>query len=203
MSQRFWTADFHLSMTDILKYENRPFKDIEEHDSSLLNSCFQLSNKDDMIIHLGDLYTFKNDRGSEGGNKKPIDVVNKIPATFLNVRGNHDLNNKVKSLCESLRVHLGKRFLDVSASHYPSYDKHATDHFLQYDIHLCGHVHSSWRHCLDLTNHVLNINVGVDVWNYSIVSEQQLIRYIDSVLKLPSEKVNKIKILDSGKIIKV
>lgn len=132
-----------------------------------------------MLYHVGDLATFKADRGNTGLKTNPMEIVNQIPGMFMNIRGNHDINNKVKSICESMRLHLGKRYPDVSMSHYPSYDRRAKLHFLQGDIHICGHVHGLWKHCLDLDNQVLNINVGVDVWNYKLVSEQELIQYID------------------------
>lgn len=169
---RFYTADFHLGMTDILRFECRGiefggiFADINAMNSALLGSCLTKASATDTIIHAGDLYSFKQDRGNKGLLEKPNEVIERIPATFINVRGNHDLHNKVKSLCESMRISMGSRFPDVSISHYPSYDRHAKNCFVQGDIHLCGHVHSQWKHCLDLDNSVLNINVGVDVWNY-------------------------------------
>lgn len=101
---------------------------------------------------------------------------------FINLKGNHDVNNKVKSIGNVLRTKIGKH-LEVSISHYPSYDRHAEGTFKEGDIHICGHVHGKWKHCLDMTNKVLNINVGVDVWNYTIVTEDELIEYIDKVMK--------------------
>lgn len=206
MARRYWTSDFHLGMESILQFENRPFKTIEKHDAALLRSCCQHAKDDDTIIHVGDLFCYKQDSHAEkqglssnGSDKKPIELIDIIPATFVNIRGNHDLNNKVKSLCDSLRTKLSSRYLSVSVSHYPSYDPHAIGHFLSGDIHICGHVHGKWRHCLDLDNQVLNINVGVDVWNYSIISEDELIKYIDSILKLSKDKITKVKAIN-GKV---
>lgn len=193
MSQRWFTADFHLSMTDILKFEKRPFANIIEHDNALLLACNQKANAEDIIIHIGDLYSFGQDRGSPGGEEKPADIVKQISATFVNIRGNHDLNNKVKSVCDSMRTSLGKLLPNVSVSHYPSYHPKAFGNFRNGDVHLCGHVHRRWKHCLDLDHQVLNINCGVDVWDYSIVSEDELITYIIRVLKLPSEQLTKAK----------
>ena len=169
-------------------------------DEFFMNQCNSLA-KDDVLVHVGDLYSFKNDRNNVGGLKLPNEIINNMKATFINIRGNHDLNNKVKSLCESMRTRLGKSILNVSVSHYPSYDKRAVGNFLKYDIHLCGHVHRKWKHCLDVDNHVLNINVGVDVWNYRIIEEDFLIRYINSVLQLPHDKLFKVK-QENGKIVK-
>ena len=63
--QRFWTADFHLGMTDCLRFDRRgilyggPFKNIDKMNDSLLKSCMK-ANEDDIIIHVGDLASFKN-----------------------------------------------------------------------------------------------------------------------------------------------
>lgn len=98
----------------------------------------------------------------------------------------------MKSIATSLRTSLGPH-KNVSISHYPSYDAKAKGQFLPGDIHICGHVHSAWKHCLDMKHKVLNINVGVDAWNYKLVPEDKLIAYIDSVMKLKWEQVNKHK----------
>ena len=206
MAKRWFTSDWHLGMQSILQFEDRPFKMIEKHDAALLRSACQRAKPDDTIIHIGDLFCYKQDMhvgqkgmSVKGSDKKPKDVLADISATFINIRGNHDLNNKVKSLCESMRIKLGRRFPSVSVGHYPSYDIHAKDQFLPGDIRLCGHVHKKWKHCLDLDHSVLNINCGVDVWGYKIVSEDEIIQYIESVLKLPKEKVHKVKMIN-GKI---
>lgn len=203
MAVRFFTSDFHFGMTDILRFEGRPFSSIEKMNEAYLRSCNSRAKEDDTIIHLGDLASYKQDRGNVGLMQKPSELVKKLNATFVNVRGNHDLSNKVKSLCESLRLSLGKMYPDVSASHFPSYDSRAKDHFINGDIHLCGHVHREWKHCLDLTHQVLNINVGVDVWNHRIVSEEELIIYIGEVLKLPKSKLNKVVVNKNGTFRKV
>lgn len=205
MSKRFFTSDWHLQMKSILKFENRPFKTIEEHDNALISSCCLKTTKDDIIIHIGDLFCYKSDIHNNQNiieksiNIKPNYILNKIPANFINIRGNHDINNKVKSLCESMRIKLGKRFPSVSIGHYPSYDIHAKDSFINGDIRLCGHVHKKWKHCLDLDHSVLNINMGVDVWNYCIVGEDELISYIEKILNLPKDQIIKARLIN-GKI---
>lgn len=199
--KRLFCADFHLGMKDILKYENRPFKTVEEMNMHFIAECckkakvYKQTLEDgskfvvdkDIIIHAGDLAMF----GAAGLDFNPQRLIAQIPAMFINLKGNHDINNKVKSVGTSLRTKLGK-WKQVSISHYPSYDRRAYGQFLQGDIHICGHVHSAWKHCLDIKNKVLNINVGVDAWNYTLVSEEDLIAYIYSLQKLDLSKINKV-----------
>lgn len=156
----------------------------------------------DIIIHVGDLACFGSDREHEGLEVNPQEFIQKINASFINVKGNHDLNNRVKSVCTCMQTSLGKRFPNVTVGHYPSYDIRAKDTFREGWIHICGHVHGAWKHCVDTTNNVLNINVGVDVWNYRIVSEDELVQYVDEVLKTPRDKLNKVKIV-GNKIVRV
>lgn len=128
MSHRWFTADFHLGMSSILEYEERPFKTIDDMNNTYIDKCCNVS-RDDIIIHVGDLACFKQDRNSKGLDCKPEFMLKDVKAQFINVRGNHDLNNKVKSLCESMRIHLSKKFPDVSVSHYPTYDRRSFGHF--------------------------------------------------------------------------
>lgn len=83
-----------------------------------------------------------------------------------------------------MRTVLGSKYTAVSVSHYPTYDKRAKDQFLEGDIHICGHVHGKWKHCLDLTHKCLNINVGVDSWDYKMLSDDDLIKYVGKILLL-------------------
>ena len=210
--RRLFTADFHLGMKDILKYENRPFKTIEEMDKHFIMECCrkakvyketledgkQLTIDRDVIIHVGDLAMF----GEKGLTINPQILVSQIPAMFINLKGNHDVNNKVKSIGNVLRTKIGKHS-EVSISHYPSYDRHAEGTFKEGDIHICGHVHGKWKHCLDMTNKVLNINVGVDVWNYTIVTEDELIEYIDKVMKFDKNQLQRIIKAADGRYVRV
>lgn len=201
MAMRFYTADFHLGMEGILEYEDRPFQTIAQMNRALVNDCNEQAQVGDIIYHLGDLASWKQDRGKAGLSAKPMEIVGEqVDAMFLNIRGNHDINNKVVSVCESMRCHLGKRYPNVSMSHYPSYDTRSDGHFQKGDIHLCGHVHKRWRHCLDLSRNVLNINVGVDVWNYHIVSEDLLVDYLNKLFKLSPGQLFRCKSKPDGRV---
>ena len=176
----------------------RPFATIEQMNNHIISSVNSQATEDDLIIHVGDLAFFDTDL-----KIKPADMLAQIAATVINIHGNHDTTNKVKSLCESMRIHLGKKYTAVSVSHYPTYDKRAKDQFLEGDIHICGHIHNKWKHCLDLTHKCLNINVGVDVWNFKMLSEDDLIKYIDKILRLNTNEIYRVEVLNSGKVVHI
>jgi len=137
---------------------------------------------------------------SKGLEIKPYELLKDIRATFINIRGNHDLNNKVKSVCDSMHMFLSKRYPSVSLSHYPTYDRRIDPSCLTAPIHLCGHVHSSWRHCLDLDHKILNINVGCMVWGFKIVSDDELIAYLNKLFKKKPDQLFRCY-MQNGKLV--
>ena len=192
MAHRYFSADFHFGMESLLKIEKWPFKTIEQHDHALIKSCIERTKSNDIIYHIGDLATFKiNDNKTILKNLeiKPYTMLKDVQATFINIRGNHDLHNKVKSACESMTIYLNKRFPQVSLSHYPTYDYRIDPQCLIAPIHLCGHVHNAWKYCLDLDHRILNINVGCMQWNFSLISYEELITYLNGLFRLSPDKL--------------
>ena len=191
-------------MTEALVFDKMPFKSIEKHDAALLRSCIERAKPEDIIYHLGDLASFGQDNhvgmNSKGLNVKPYELIKDIPATFVNIRGNHDLNNKVKSICDSMHLFLSKRYPSVSLSHYPTYDRRIDKSCLTSPIHLSAHVHSSWKHCLDLDHKILNVNMGCMVWNWRIVSDDELIAYLNKLFKKTPDQLYRCKKNEHGKL---
>lgn len=204
MSRKFFTSDFHFRCSELMKIEKWPFKTIEKHDAALIRSCKERAKPDDIIYHLGDLALYHTDghykERAHGLDVKPAEVLKDIPATFINIRGNHDLNNKVKSVCDSMHMYLSKRYPSVSLSHYPTYDTRIDPSCLTAPIHLCGHVHGSWKHCLDLDHRILNVNVGCMMWGFKIVSDNELIEYLNSLFKKKPDELFRCKKQFNGKI---
>ena len=197
---KYLTADFHLGMTEALVFDKMPFKSIEKHDAALIKSCKERAKEGDIIYHLGDLASFKLDRGCKGLDVKPYELIKDIPATFINIRGNHDLNNKVKSVCDSMHMFLSKRYPSVSLSHYPTYDRRCDASCLTAPIHLCGHVHGAYKHCLDLDHKILNVNMGCMVWGWKIVSDDELIVYLNKLFKKTPDQLYRCKKNEHGKL---
>ena len=205
MAQRIWTADWHLGSTILLDKKvmgeaARPFKDVDAMKSAFLESTTKKVQTDDVLVHVGDFASYGIDRGYQGLKEKTSNIISKLPGKFINLRGNHDINNGVFCLGNSLNLSLGKRYPYVSASHYPSYDKRAVGTFTDGSVHICGHVHKKWKHCLDLTHSVLNINVGVDVWNYEVVTEEEVIKYLNFLFGKRSDELFRVKIVDKNKV---
>ena len=50
----FYTSDTHFCHKNILQHENRPFNDIDEMDTALIEQWNKTVGKKDTVYHLGD-----------------------------------------------------------------------------------------------------------------------------------------------------
>lgn len=95
----FFTSDSHFGHANIIKYCNRPFSSIEEHDEELIKRWNEKIGPYDIVFHLGD-FAF----ASESYIKSILERLNGIK--YL-VFGNHDWKRMTKYICD-------KYFEDVS-----------------------------------------------------------------------------------------
>ena len=86
-SDFFFTSDLHISHRNILKYDNRPFKNIEEHDQALINNINNKVNEKSCLFILGDVSMTSN--MSYLGK-----LLNQIKCDMVLIKGNHDSHLK-------------------------------------------------------------------------------------------------------------
>lgn len=189
---RFFTSDWHLGSTNILEYSSRPFKTAGEAASGLVDACNDVAHKADVVFHVGDFWLSGVDRHGKTPDENaltadPDDYLRFISARFVLLSGNHDDGHNVESDLKSMTVDLNRNYRDVHVSHYPSthgmYGGPRGGRTKRTRIALCGHVHDRWLLCYDAANGVLNVNVGVDVWDYRPVRDSQITELLDFVLK--------------------
>ena len=53
--KRFFISDLHFSHANILKYDNRPYSDIVEHDKGLIERWNSVVTDEDEVYILGDI----------------------------------------------------------------------------------------------------------------------------------------------------
>lgn len=211
MAKRFFTSDWHLNSEGTRIVCNRPFKTVEKMNERIIaNANSRAKTRSDIIIHVGDFCQrgddnhYRTEDMRSGENTNPSIFIDKIAATFVNIEGNHDDNNGVRSIGRNIITKIGN-FYDASIGHYPSWYADAKGTFIshrndpKWTIRLCGHVHGAWKHHLDFLNRILNINVGVDVWKYNIVSESDILGYIGSITKEVDEEFSKNDLRKSHK----
>ena len=134
----YYISDLHFFHSNILKFDNRPFDNLEEMHTTIINNWNnRITNKDTVFV-LGDFCW--------GKEEEWISILNQLNGKKVLIRGNHDLKN----MSSSLKKHFcdikdykeitdeGRR---VIMSHYPiimykgAYNK---------DIYmLYGHIHNT------------------------------------------------------------
>lgn len=176
MSKIFYTSDLHFGHENILRYENRPWKTVEEMDSALIGYWNQVVGRGDTVYVLGD-FCFK-------GAPKAIQYLRCLNGTIHLLRGNHDkfieqqtfkseleqspqFSQYVKN--EGWYKHMQDGDKEVVLCHFPILYWDGMDD--RGSIHLYGHMHSrpNMQH-----PHKDAYNVGVDVNNYRPVTLEQL-----------------------------
>ena len=76
----FFIADTHFSEESIMRYENRPFTNVENMNEELITNWNKLVGKEDEIYVLGDF----------GASGKEKEILNRLNGIKYLVKGNHD-----------------------------------------------------------------------------------------------------------------
>lgn len=165
----FFTADWHLGHTNILNFCNRPFKNIDEHDTALIANANNVVGEKGVCYHLGD-FAFKNET-------TVVEYRSQLLGEWHFVSGGHDrwIAKSSITIIEPPLLTLNfetsyKHPLAVVLCHY-AMRRWDRSHYGSY--HLYGHSHGS------LPGYGRSMDVGVDCWNYTPVS----LRYILDVLR--------------------
>ncbi len=155
---------------------------------TIIRNHNQRVKPDDVFYHLGD-FCFKNssDKKGEGTRTPAMEWESKLNGKIINILGNHDTKNNVKSLIiGALIKRSGHRIWLV---HKPQhYNKN-------YEINFVAHVHRSWSiklkgdHIFDKDGKIMVlesdlINVGVDVNNFMPQSFEKLIKKLNRYRKV-------------------
>lgn len=169
--RRFLTADTHYNHFNIIKYCNRPFVTLEEMNEVLIRNHNSRVKPEDEIYFIGD-FAFKNSIGGKIGEGLPIkaeDILKRLNGRFIFVRGNHDRNNSLNVITESLIIRYGN--YKYNLVHNPEYAD------IHYPINFCGHVHQSWKFKRIKKEGGFTdiINVGVDVNNFMPKTIEELL----------------------------
>lgn len=161
MEKTFFIADTHFGHSNIILYENRPFRDTEEMNKTIIENWNKTVDKQDTIFILGDFSLYKEAKTKE--------IVNSLNGNKLLVLGNHDNPNI-------------KYYLNLGFDHvydYPIiYDKfYILSHEPLYInsnmpyTNIFGHVHSN-KEYTDFSNQ--SFCVSVERINYTPISFSEI-----------------------------
>lgn len=165
----YFISDTHFNHSNIIKYCNRPFKDIKEMNNTLINNWNSVVKKDDIVYHLGD-FALADDQELK-------ELYSKLNGTIMLIRGNHD--GKSAKYYEEIGFKVLKN-APIKLDEYKLILSHVPvpNIKIPYDyINLHGHIHnkklidgySAKIYSLDK-----HINVSVDTINFKPLSLEEI-----------------------------
>ena len=136
----YFVSDTHFSHENIIKYCKRPFKDVEEHDATLIKNWNDVVPEDGIVFHLGDV--------AFGNPNRVNEILSQLNGTIYLIIGNHDWRRVVsehawrfKDMTQQLNMKIGKRHIILN--HYPMLAFSGAWRGENATYQLLGHVHTS------------------------------------------------------------
>ena len=112
----FFTSDTHFNHANIIRFCNRPFKNVEEMNESIVANWNEVVGMDDTVFHLGDFCL--------GGAAEWTRFLDRLNGKIYLILGNHDLKNirqgflgRFEHVAMQMRIEIGKR--KIYLCHYP------------------------------------------------------------------------------------
>lgn len=164
----YTTSDTHFGHKNVIRFSNRPFKDIDEMDEGLIKNWNETVTDNDTVYLLGDV-SFRN-------KSQTLDIFKRLNGDIKLCMGNHDqVIQKNQELQKRFSEIRDKYELQVTTtdddgepkllvmSHFPLlvWNKY---HHGSWHIH--GHCHGSMKYPFKMRI----LDVGVDVHNYVPIS---------------------------------
>lgn len=165
----YFSSDWHLFHTNVIKHDNRPFNNTEEMNEAIISN-FEHLTEQDTLCYLGDM--------SFGRPDKTLKLLNRLKCKIIYIYGNHDRELfKDKEFPKRFYKHYpqkeilidleeGKR-QRIMLNHY-SMDVWNQSHRQAWC--LFGHSHGS----LPDKPNTLSLDVGCNIWEYKPISYLQI-----------------------------
>jgi calcineurin-like phosphoesterase family protein len=172
------TSDAHFFHKNILKYDNRPFKDVHEMHDTIIKNWNSVVQNEDTVYYLGDV--------SYGSVNQTKGILNQLKGKIILIRGNHDKDkwiDKYKDRFESvhhyLELNINKQMYVLM--HYPilSFNK-----IYRGSIHICGHSHGNLQPIYNKQGQKLTakrIDVGCMNHNYYPINLERVHELVDNI----------------------
>ena len=143
MGKIFYISDLHIGHTNVIKFDGRPFSDIQEMEDTIVKNWNETVTNDDTVYILGDFCWLKENDW--------IRVLKLLNGSKVLIRGNHDLKEMSATLRRCFQdVKDYKEIVDngrkVILCHYPI-PFYKSD-YADYVYMLYGHLHITLEEAL-------------------------------------------------------
>ena len=159
--QTYFSSDYHLSHTNIIKYDDRPFANINEMNEVIIGNHNSVVKPEDHFYFLGDFAFSKK--------KEEIEVFMKqLKGKLFFIKGNHD-HTDTRKLYAKYGTYLGDMAEIVVESQsivLCHYAMKVWNKSHRGAWHLYGHSH----HSLPENQNSLSFDVGCNGWDYKPLS---------------------------------
>ena len=157
----FFTSDLHFGHRNIIKHCDRPFSNVDEMNSALIDNWNGVVGNDDRVIVVGDMFLC--------GKQKMPEIMSQLKGYKVLVKGNHDLSlKKMKEVgfdeCHRKMNYTLPNGQKALVQHHPVPERLFSDH----DLLIHGHIHISPR------TRGKRINVSCDIWGFSPIHVDRL-----------------------------
>ncbi len=161
----YFISDTHFYHSNIIKYCNRTFKDVNEMNETIISNWRFFITKDDIVYHLGDFCLSSDDDIKN--------IFNRLNGNKILIRGNHDRKSVkfYKDIGFEILTHapIILEEYKLILSHVPLPDVKIKNGY----INLHGHIHNkniSEDYPKNIYSEIKHINLSVDVTDYKPVS---------------------------------
>ena len=176
MKMNLYISDTHFGHANVIKFDQRPFRDVDEMDWTMLETWNSRVRPEDDVWFLGDF--------CHKSNRSPVWYLSRLTGKKHLVLGNHDQvlldNPEALSYFESVdQIKIIKdRFknekVEVTLCHYPILEWH---HKMHGTWHVHGHIHTDTGETFEILSQFEKaLNAGAPINNYMPVSLEELIR---------------------------
>lgn len=161
----YWfTGDTHFGHANIIKYCNRPFKDVVEMNETIISNWNNVVQKNDLVYHLGDFCFGRNDYEFDMYFKR-------LNGLIIFIKGNHDRlawknRNRFYAYSDSYRE-IEVNGQEITLCHYAMRVWNKSHHGAW---HLYGHSHGS----LPDDKNSLSFDCGVDCHDFTPINFEQV-----------------------------
>jgi calcineurin-like phosphoesterase family protein len=158
MAEIFITSDTHFNHGNIIRYCNRPFTSTEEMNEEMISKWNKRIKPNDHVYHLGDFVLYMPKHNGT--------LFSRLNGKIHLIYGNHDKIARKSIKNGDLMVQFAKDYHEltyegtlVTMMHYPIASWNRKHHG---SVNAHGHTHGNY-----LSPGLCQIDVGVDVWDYS------------------------------------
>ena len=140
----FYISDWHYGHKNIMAYDNRPFRSVEEMNDALIANWNSAVSQDDTVYVLGDMFWC--------GEQAAIPILDSLHGKKILIRGNHDRCRNLEFIKRFALVDDYLEIIDrgrnIVLCHYPitCFKNHYNGWY-----HFYGHVHTTFEY--NMTEH--------------------------------------------------